>query len=505
MAGTALYEDLVLALLSPDSIRIPYCLESAKIIPPPPESNPKHLWGHITAQGVARAEIQAPERKRVVCLAITNDSRDRGKPTSWSGEIDQLAAGPDGGLKRLFLISAGNVVDPDEWKSYPASNQTKEVEDPAQAWNALTVGAFTTKIQITDSSLRHYTPIAASGEISPFSSTSCAWPSTWPVKPEVVFEGGNVARDSSGNVFDPDDLALVSTYHKPTDSQFARFVATSAAVALGASFAARILVDYPSAWPETVRGLIVHSADWTSAMRKQFDVTGSKGSYRTLLRACGFGVPNLQHALSCRRNSLTLISQAELQPFDQREVGGYKTKDMHLYELPWPKDVLIQLGSVNVKMRITLSYFIEPGPGKIGWKDRYRYASHGLRFELNSPGEDRAAFEQRINKHTSDQDDGISHQLSGPSEKWTLGSQLRDVGSVHSDIWTGTAAELATSNFVAVRPTIGWWRERPHLKRWNSKCRYSLIITIQSPVENVDIYTIVSNQVLLAQPVSVII
>jgi len=36
-------------------------------------------------------------------------------------------------------------------------------------------------------------------------------------------------------------------------------------------------------------------------------------------------------------------------------------------------------------MRITLSYFVEPSPGEVGWKDRYRYASHGLRFELNGP------------------------------------------------------------------------------------------------------------------------
>ena len=72
---------------------------------------------------------------------------------------------------------------------------------------------------------------------------------------------------------------------------------------------------------------------------------------------------------------------------------------MHLHELPWPKDVLLNLpDDTKVNMRVTLSYFIEPGPGEIGWKDRYRYASHALRFELNSPGESKSEFAKRVNK-----------------------------------------------------------------------------------------------------------
>jgi hypothetical protein len=51
-------------------------------------------------------------------------------------------------------------------------------------------------------------------------------------------------------------------------------------------------------------------------------------------------------------------------------------------------------------MRITLSYFIEPGPGEIGWKNKCRYPSHGLRFHLNSPGESKDEFVDRINKTT---------------------------------------------------------------------------------------------------------
>jgi hypothetical protein len=36
---------------------------------------------------------------------------------------------------------------------------------------------------------------------------------------------------------------------------------------------------------------------------------------------------------------------------------------------------------------------------------------------------------------------------------------------------------------------VGWWRERPHLGRFDRRARYSLIVSIRTPVEEIDIYT----------------
>ena len=81
MAGLAAYGDILSALQSQSALVISHGLESAKILPPPPETNPKRLWGHFTAQGISRAEVQAPNRKRITCMAITSvDDRDRGRP-----------------------------------------------------------------------------------------------------------------------------------------------------------------------------------------------------------------------------------------------------------------------------------------------------------------------------------------------------------------------------------------------------------------------------------------
>lgn len=504
MSGTAAYGDILDLLQTNQPISLRHSLESSKILPPPPETNPRRLWGYFTAQGISLAEIQAPERKRVICMAITSDEiPTQGRPTSWSGRVDELASGyDDDNLRRLIIISGGNVNDSEDWKSFPDSNITTQVHDPAQAWNALTVGAYTEKLQISDTTLSSFNPLAEFGDLSPYSSTSGTWPNRkWPIKPEVLFEGGNVAYGPNDTVFDSEDLKLLSTYHDPQVAQFAAFNATSAASAQAAYMAARLQAAYPNAWPETIRGLIVHSAEWTETQIRKYLQYESKSGYYQLAKICGYGVPDMERAISCASNSLSLISQAELQPFDKHATDSrYVTKDMHIYKLPWPADVLTGLGEVEIKMRVTLSYFVEPSPGEVGWKDRYRYPSHALRFELNGPNEDEEEFVQRINRKAREDDEHPGTQ--GASDHWLLG-EARNVGSIHSDIWTGTAAELAVSNLIAVHPAVGWWRERPHLGKFDKQTRYSLIVSFTLPEQDIDIYTPVAIQLGTPVPVTI--
>ncbi|MBN1905320.1 MAG: S8 family peptidase [Deltaproteobacteria bacterium] len=499
MAGIATYGNLVDVLMDNGPINLNHCLESVKILPRD-GSNPTELWGYITSQGISLVEIKAPERKHIYCMAVSaSDTRDRGRPSSWSGQLDQVIAGTDDDTRRLMVISAGNT-NPNDWNNYPDAQLTDSIHDPGQSWNALTVGAFTELDTIQNISLKEYSPIAQKGGLSPFSTTSYCWEDKWPIKPEIVMEGGNLACDDRGFATQCDDLSLLSTYYDPQISHFFPFNMTSAACSQAARMAANIQAQYPNYWPETLRALLIHSANWPDALWQQFRGSGSKTDIKKLLRVCGYGVPDIERALYSASNSLTLIAQAELQPFDIKrdEKGnaksGYRTKDMHLYELPWPKEVLQSLPEgTDVEMRVTLSYFVEPGPGEIGWQDRYRYASHGLRFDLKSPTENKDQFIKRINKAARDEEEGHPGTQSA-SEHWKIG-QARDRGSIHSDIWHGTASELADSNIIAISPRIGWWRERAHLGRWDRKTRYSLIVSITTPEESVDLYTPVAIQI----------
>jgi len=508
MAGVAAYNNIQGLLASSERIILYHKLESVKILPPKGEDpNPSELWGYITSQAVSIAEINAPERKRIICSTVTAlDTRDRGRPTSWSGEIDNITSGAvdgDGG-RRLVILSAGNTTDFNQITNYPDNQKTDSVHDPAQSWNALTVGAYTQLTDITDPNLDGYSSLAQRNQLSPFSTSSLTWESKWPIKPEVVFEGGNVAVDNlnrSNFEHYAADLSLITTFYKPQEMLFELFNMTSAATAQAAHFAGRLQAEYLEYWPETIRGLIVHSANWPEELFRQFvQNKNSKHEIGNLLRVAGYGVPNIEKALYCAKNSLTLIAETEINPFIKGKRP--RTNEMHLYRLPWPTQVLQDLGEVGVRMRITLSYFIEPGPGEIGWKDRYRYPSHGLRFRINSPTETENEFIRRINKAVRDEEHG-KPDTDSPSGHWVIGSDNRDKGSIHSDIWEGTASELASSNLIAIFPSIGWWRERPHLGKVNNKTRYSLIVSIKTPEQDIDIYTPVVTQIEQQIPIEI--
>lgn len=498
MAGVSGFGDLREALTSQLTIPLRHCLESVKILPPGQTGNPKGHWGYITARACALAELNAPTRKRIICLAITStDTRDQGRPSSWSAEIDALASGAMDDFKRLFIVSAGNIEDTWLREQYPDGQITESIHDPAQAWNALTVGAYTDLARITDPQLSGYAPLAPQGGLSPFTSTSQTWNDAWPLKPDIVMEGGNLAVKSDELSDESNDLCVISTFHEPHRRLLEGFNMTSAATAQASWMAAQIYKDYPEYWPETIRALMVHSASWTDELKRQFlrnPTNPNKADLKGLIRICGWGVPNLERACYTAGNSLTLISEAMLQPFEKNSTGN-KTKDMHLYQLPWPKDVLLSLPpETDISMRVTLSYFMEPGPGEVGWKDRYRYPSHQLRFSIIRPEETVENFHARISA-AAESDPELDIETAGDSNYWTLGSQARSKGSLHSDIWKGSAQQLASSNTIAIYPVIGWWRERAHLNKCNKECRYSLIVTIHTPNEAIDLYVPVAAQI----------
>jgi hypothetical protein len=227
----------------------------------------------------------------------------------------------------------------------------------------------------------------------------------------------------------------------------------------------------------------------------------TKREYENLLRYCGFGIPNYELALWSAQNSVTLVAQDFLQPFDKRG-SRYVTCDLNLHEIPWPSEVLRELGETPVEMRVTLSYFIEPNPARRGWGRKYSYASHGLRFDVKRPLESYDDFRSRINRSARDEESGRTPESPSDSE-WLIGPQLRKLGSIHSDTWGGTAAELAARGYIAVYPVIGWWRDNPKHGRWNKQARYSLIVTIRSPETEVELYTAVQN--IIQQPVEITI
>lgn len=491
MAGTALYGDLTDILEETSNIEIFHRLESVKLIHP---NNPHHpdLYGAVTEEAVARATILNPTNKRVLTMAVTaTDGRDKGKPSSWSSSVDKIAFGEQGASddKSLFCISGGNteIYNVDE---YPLKNLEESIHDPAQAFNAITVGSYTQKTIIDQTQFNGAIPLVPAGGMSPSNSTSIMWENGWPLKPELVLEGGNFGNHNNG-IIDPDSLRLLSIGKNFRTEPLHSFGDTSGATALASRYAAMLTSQYPTLWPETIKGLLIHSADWTNEMLGNRNIQDFNNvEQRNLLRTFGYGVPDFQKAVRSANNSLTLISQQSLRPFvlDGNDV---KTNDMHLHNLPWPVEVLTALFDSEVTLTATLCYFIEPNPGNKQYSKTYYYQSHGLRFKMINSGESIAEFRERVNKEARSDDEGGSY----PGEHWILGNKVRDKGSIHKDIWKGTGADLANRNVIAIFPVNGWWKTRKKLLRYDNDVRYSLILSIESSDNTIDLYTPILNQI----------
>jgi hypothetical protein len=268
MAGMALYGDLQQPLGGVGGVQLTHRLETVKILPPAGQNRPE-LYGAITETGMGLAEEGGPGRRRTFCMAVSSEiGLGRGRPSSWSAAVDKLCYN-DGESPRLLVLAAGNLRGPEGIipGDYPDRNDLVECESPAQAWNAIVAGACTDKINIVDNQFWGWRALAPAGELCPSSRTSGIWDRQWPVRPDIVFEGGNFAYNGNNPAEPIDDLQLVTTHFRPNIRMFDTFGDTSAATALTAKLSAGILAAQPNLWPETVRGLVVHSAEWTTAMR----------------------------------------------------------------------------------------------------------------------------------------------------------------------------------------------------------------------------------------------
>lgn len=486
MSGLALYGDLTTVLASADAVPINFVGEGVKLLAPDgfPATEPQS-YGLAMLQAISRPEIAKPHRERVFCMAVTQGEVYGPKATSWSAALDASAFGGDelaDPRPRLICVSAGNLPDGlphaelEDWDSF-------EVEDPGHAWNALTVGGYTQKGPITDAGFQHWGCAVELGSLSPYSRVSAAWArGVAPIKPELVLEAGNKGIDDvdQSMVSGIDSLSLLTTSRTPLGQPLALSWATSAATAQLAGMAAEILADDPSLWPETVRALLAHSAQWTPQMEATLFASNQKSERLRHLRRFGYGVPDLSRALRSASNSLALVSQQTIQPYIYEKGKGVRLNHAHFYVLPWPLESLLALGEHQVRLRVCLSYFIEPNPSADAPLSPGRYRSVGLRFDLRRTGETQAQFESRVNALAIDEDDEAIDLPAGADPDRVLGERSISAGSVHVDEWRSNAANLADRTSIAVFPVGGWWKSVRDQSRNNGIVRYALVVTIDA-------------------------
>ena len=194
-----------------------------------------------------------------------------------------------------------------------------------------------------------------------------------------------------------------------------------------------------------------------------------------------------------------MVTQDEFVPFDGEE---YLARRFRLHRLPWPVDVLRGLGAADVTLKVTLSYFIEPTASRRGWRRRYTYPSHGLRFDLKLPTETLDDFFARVNREARIEEEGGT-VASGASDRWLIGPNQRNLGALHQDLWEGSGADLAEAGYIAIHPVGGWWKYSKSDDRTDRSVRYALLVSLKTAEQGVDLYTPIAAQLELPIPAEI--
>ncbi len=281
-------------------------------------------------------------------------------------------------------------------------------------------------------------------------------------------------------------LAPLTTDHQYPARAFTTCGETSAATALASRDITALWSDYPELWPETVRAIFVSSARWTNRMLSHVPQQPSKTDLGILFRRYGYGVPDMERARRSASNALTLIVEDAIQPYKKSATKNAEHihNELKLFELPWPVQELRRLGASEVKLRISLSTFMLPNPSEPARGNKYRYASHNLRFKLNRPNEKPGAFIKRISKIAEQTDEGMIEEPDG----WMFGPNRRDVGSLQIDQLTCAASDLARRNLIAVHPVTGWWKAKSISNPHNLNARFALVVEIDAGTVPAELY-----------------
>lgn len=258
-------------------------------------------------------------------------------------------------LNILIFISAGNVHSSHFFDTesnavthhYPNDFEQEftNIKSPAESMNNFTVGAcaanfeagVTTGIAIDETFPAIYTSKFHYNYHDGILNTRQR--NKYLKKPDVIYNGGD--WDNTG------DPSIVGLKHisARTGEYFSKNTGTSFSAPLMANLAARISKNYPELRMQSIKALIVNSAE-QPALSNFFDALPSSVTDHVL----GYGIPNQIESLFSNDNSVTMILEDEISP------DRIKSFDLNIPEYLLTKEN----ASTVLEIRITLCFSFEP-------------------------------------------------------------------------------------------------------------------------------------------------
>jgi hypothetical protein len=275
------------------------------------------------------------------------------KFSEYANKLDNLAYE----LDILILISTANraLQNSDEYPECFNSNLSN-LSSPAESMNNLTIGAISDNIEGSGINDRLSTdPMFPAGyskrQHIDFDSDifKLYQKNANSKKPELVHCGGDytiIDHDFFGTIMEESDaIAGLKVLSAQEGQFFQKAIGTSYATPFVANIAANILAKYPSLKMESIKALLINSAN-TPSLDNSFDIL--ENYKRNNL--CGYGLPNEQKSIYSNQNEITMILE------DSIHVNTIKS-----YPIKFP-DYLVSLEKQNSLLSIsaTICYKFPP-------------------------------------------------------------------------------------------------------------------------------------------------
>jgi hypothetical protein len=372
---------------------------------------------------------------------------NRQRMSVWAEALDRTAY-DNGGAGYLFIVATGNIdggVSPstaelEAWLARPGhprylTQEKCRLRNPAQAINALTVGAYVPRAGAAFAQRQNQNrrPVAQNGAPSPFTRTGPGY--LGEVKPEVVEEGGNYYLEGGTRLRRNPQLTDVAV----ANSQFARdgrlvkFVnGTSVAAPKVAHLAGLIERELPNASVDLIRALIVNAAQWPERLANTEDT----------LRVLGFGVPDPDRALA-PGGVRCLIT------VDDRIVIG----KAHYFRIPFPTNLFDRSPETRIRVSVTLAY---RAPVR---KTNAKYRGTILEWGFSKIGEGFDQFRRRcstVNPAAAPEEEAELEDEPIGNWNWIVKQRLRTRGTVQKDWFEAPASDFQDEMFLCVIGRRGW-------------------------------------------------
>jgi len=320
---------------------------------------------------------------RVVNLSVGDMQRPFDRALSpWARLLDWLSYR----YRILFVVSAGNV-DSDLELNIPretlstlqheerhrlalvallSESANRRILSPAEAINVITVGAVHTDSSRSQSIPNRHDLFVDRG-VSPYSCIGHGFRRA--IKPEIVLPGGRILYKENHTPSNITEVSIVNTPRAPghlvatppdalgNNTKYSRGTSNAAALASRGAAQAFDVIDAlragnPQSLPATfdavlLKALLAHGADWGDLehqiLAARLDITDRRKQQDFIARFVGYGLADIDRALTCTEQRATLIGVGEL-------------KDGEALEFRAPMPPCLSAQTIKRRLTITLAW-----------------------------------------------------------------------------------------------------------------------------------------------------